>query len=128
MERLPTDGPILIVTASFEGEPADNAKHFVAWLESVKSADAFAKVKYGVFGCGNHDWVKTFQRIPTLIDDKLKEHGAIRLVDRGVGDAGGANFFDSFDQWETKVWEKLEQVRIRLIPNSSFQNTDVFSC
>ena len=83
---------------------------------------------YAVYGCGNRDWVATFQKVPTLIDDTLAERGAKRLLERGVGDAGGANFFDSFDQWETKVWEKLEQVRIRVMPNSSFQNTDVFSC
>ncbi|KAH9937812.1 fatty acid hydroxylase [Epithele typhae] len=106
-EHLPKDGPVLILTASFEGLPADNAKHFVEWAENVKAADAFAGIKYGVFGCGNTDWVSTYQRVPKLIDDALEARGAIRLVDRGVGDAASAEFFDAFDKWEEMVWAKL---------------------
>lgn len=104
--HLPKDGPILIVTASFEGQPADNAKHFVEWLENVKE-NAFAGIKYAVFGCGNKDWVNTYQRIPTLIDNALGQHGAVRLVERGEGDAAAAEFFETFDRWEKAVWEKL---------------------
>ncbi|RPD56624.1 cytochrome P450 [Lentinus tigrinus ALCF2SS1-7] len=104
--HLPKDGPVLIVTASFEGQPADNAKHFVEWLENVKD-NAFSGIKYAVFGCGNKDWVNTYQRIPTLIDRLLGEHGATRLVDRGQGDAAAAEFFETFDMWEKTVWEKL---------------------
>ena len=110
-EHLPKDGPILIVTASFEGQPADNAKHFVEWLENVQDA-AFSGIKYAVFGCGNKDWVNTYQRIPTLIDRVLGEHGAKRLVDRGEGDAAAAEFFESFDKWERAVWETLGAVSI----------------
>ena len=66
--RLPTDRPVLIVTASVEGQPTDDAKHFVEWLENVKGADALAGVKFALFGCGNHDWVMTYQGIPTLVD------------------------------------------------------------
>ncbi|TFK90994.1 bifunctional P-450/NADPH-P450 reductase [Polyporus arcularius HHB13444] len=104
--HLPKDGPVLIVTASFEGQPADNAKHFVEWLENVNDA-AFTDIKYAVFGCGNKDWVNTYQRIPTLIDRLLSEHGATRLVERGEGDAAAAEFFGAFDRWEKTVWEQL---------------------
>ncbi|KAI0693861.1 bifunctional P-450/NADPH-P450 reductase [Cerioporus squamosus] len=104
--HLPKDGPVLIITASFEGQPADNAKHFVEWLENVKD-DVFTGIKYAVFGCGNKDWVNTYQRIPTLIDRLLGEHGAARLVKLGEGDAAAAEFFESFDRWEKTVWEKL---------------------
>ena len=103
---------MLIVTASVEGQPTDDAKHFVEWLENAKDADASAGVKFGVFGCGNRDWVNTYQRIPTLVDRLLEEHGATRLVDRGEGDASAAEFFESFDNWEKAVWEKLEKVRL----------------
>ncbi|RPD57416.1 bifunctional P-450/NADPH-P450 reductase [Lentinus tigrinus ALCF2SS1-7] len=104
--HLPKDGPVLIVTASFEGQPSDNAKHFVEWLENVKD-DACTGIKYAVFGCGNKDWVNTYQRIPMLIDRLLDEHDATRLVDRGEGDAAAAEFFETFDRWEKTVWEKL---------------------
>ncbi|KAM5540807.1 hypothetical protein V8D89_005451 [Ganoderma adspersum] len=105
--KLPSGGPIVIVTASFEGLPADNAGHFVSWLESVKDAGAFADVKFSVFGCGNRDWVNTYQRIPRLVDDALAAGGARRMVERGEGDASGSEFFEAFDKWERGLWEKL---------------------
>ena len=61
----------MIVTASFEGLPADSAAHFVSWLENVKDAKAFADLKFAVFGCGNRDWVNTYQRVPRLVDELL---------------------------------------------------------
>ncbi len=116
--HLPKDGPVLIVTASFEGQPADNAKHFVEWLENVNDA-AFTDIKYAVFGCGNKDWVNTYQRIPTLIDRLLSEHGATRLVERGEGDAAAAEFFGAFDRWEKTVWEQLGAVSILFSKSST---------
>ena len=95
-EHIPTDGPVLIVTASYEGEPADNARHFVAWLEGVAARDAFEGTRVAVFGCGNREWARTYQRIPTLVDAALGERGAERVVERGEGDAVRAEgFLDS---------------------------------
>ncbi|KZV89028.1 cytochrome P450 [Exidia glandulosa HHB12029] len=106
--KIPTDGPVIIITASFEGEPPDNAGHFVKYIESTPADNApFADVRYAVFGCGNHDWVHTYQRIPKLVDATLADKGAQRLLDRGEADAGGEGFFESFDEWETKLWPVL---------------------
>ncbi|EED85649.1 predicted protein, partial [Postia placenta Mad-698-R] len=101
--KLPTDGPVVIITASFEGEPADNAAHFVEWVTNVKGTE-LANVSYAVFGCGNRDWFQTYQRIPKLIDSVLEEHGARRLIEAGAGDASEADFFEAFDDWERKLW------------------------
>ena len=109
-EHVPKDGPVLIITASFEGQPADNAKHFVEWLENTLGAEAFAGVTFGVFGCGNRDWVQTYQRIPALIDRVLAERGAKRLIERGEGDAASADFFSAFDEWEKSTWKRLTAV------------------
>ena len=107
--KMPTDGPVLIVTASFEGEPADNAARFVDSLRNAQG-QVYGGVQYAVFGCGNRDWVNTYQRVPTLVDRLLEEHGAERLVERGEGDAADASFFESFDRWERTVWEVLDKV------------------
>ncbi len=117
---------MLIITASFEGEffprlnshslthvigqPADNAKQFVDWLSNLQSQE-LQGVKYAVFGCGNHDWVQTYQRIPALCDNLLEKRGGKRLVPRGAGDAGLAEFFQVFDEFEASLWKGLATVR-----------------
>ena len=78
-------------------------------MQTLKGS-ALADVKYAVFGCGNRDWVRTFQRIPTLIDDVLAARGGTRLVERGVGDAQSAEFFEAFDAWEAELWSTLAKV------------------
>lgn len=50
-ESLPRDVPVLIITASYEGQPPDNAGHFVQWIENLGEGD-LKGVKYAVFGCG----------------------------------------------------------------------------
>ncbi|KAF9872273.1 bifunctional P-450/NADPH-P450 reductase [Colletotrichum karsti] len=107
-ENLPKDHPVVIVTASYEGQPPDNAAHFVAWLESLKAGDELQGVSYAVFGCGHHDWVQTFHRIPNLVDDALEKHGAQRLVEIGLTDAAERDMFSDFEVWEDDVlWPAL---------------------
>ncbi|TDL21939.1 cytochrome P450 oxidoreductase OrdA-like protein [Rickenella mellea] len=102
--NLPTDGPILIVTASYEGQPADNAAHFVDWLQNLATGDQLKGISYAVFGCGNREWAHTYQRIPTLCDEQLAAHGAERLAPRGEADVASVAFFQDFDEYEGKLW------------------------
>jgi cytochrome P450/NADPH-cytochrome P450 reductase len=78
-EQLPTDHPVAIITPSYEGKPADNAKKFVAWLESCPQT-TLNNVKYGLFGVGNSEWVSTFHRIPKLLNELLPNLGAAPMV------------------------------------------------
>src|SRR5260370_19760002 len=81
--RLPEQGGVLIFCASYNGAPPDNATQFVKWLGSGLPKDAFAKVRYAVFGCGNSDWAATYQSIPRMIDEQLATHGARSVYARG---------------------------------------------
>ena len=58
VQSVPVDQPVIIITASYEGRPCENAKQFVAYLESKPKLN----VTYGVFGAGHHDWVNHFIR------------------------------------------------------------------
>ncbi|KAJ7146594.1 fatty acid hydroxylase [Mycena epipterygia] len=107
--KVPKDGPVVIITASFEGEPADNAARFVDWLRHIKGSDELAGVRFAVFGCGNSDWTATFQKIPILCDELFEKHGGSRLVARGSGDASSGEFFQSFDEFEAGLWKTLEK-------------------
>ncbi|KAH7336792.1 bifunctional P-450:NADPH-P450 reductase [Rhizoctonia solani] len=105
--NIPTDGPIVIVTASFEGEPADNAGHFVKALKISENINDFHGVSFAVFGAGNHEWAQTYQRVPRSIDATLEKKGAKRLLELGEGDAGGNSFLESFNEWEENLWDAL---------------------
>ncbi|KAJ7622599.1 fatty acid hydroxylase [Mycena polygramma] len=106
--KVPTDGPVVVVTASFEGEPADNAARFVDWLRSIEGNE-LNNVRFAVFGCGNSDWTATFQKIPILCDELFEKRGGNRLVTRGSGDAGAGDFFQKFEEFETRLWATLSQ-------------------
>ncbi len=69
-------------------------------------------VRFAVFGCGNHEWRKTYQRVPRLCDELLEKRGGRRLIDRGEGDAADGTIFDVFDQFKTSLWEVLSKVSI----------------
>ena len=85
-QNLPTDEPVVIVTASYEGAPCDNAAHFFSWLQSLKDEEKLG-TKFAVFGCGHSDWKQTFHTIPNTINDLLKTHGGQRICVKGSADA-----------------------------------------
>ncbi|KAF8606724.1 cytochrome P450 [Ceratobasidium sp. AG-I] len=105
--NIPKDGPVVIITASFEGEPADNAGHFFEALTSSAGQADLSGVSYAVFGAGNRDWAQTYQRVPKLIDATLEKKGARKLLERGEADAGGDLFTQSFEEWEENLWKTL---------------------
>ena len=51
-EHLPTDRPVIVITASYEGQPPDNARKFVKWLEMSAGDKRLDGVNYTVFGVG----------------------------------------------------------------------------
>ncbi|MFF6983031.1 cytochrome P450 [Streptomyces sp. NPDC008343] len=83
---LPTDRPVVITAASYNGRPTDDATAFAAWLEEATDA---VDVTYAVLGVGDRNWAATYQHVPTRIDDRLAGLGATRLVDRAAADASG---------------------------------------
>ena len=91
--KIPKDQPVVFITASFEGEPPDNACHFVEWLQGL-SGQELKGVQHAVFGCGHRDWQATFQRIPTLVDDKLTALGSQPIAKRGFADAADNDIFN----------------------------------
>ena len=105
--QLPTDQPVVAVTASYEGQPPDNAGHFMAWLED-SSEGTLKDVSYTVFGCGHKDWAQTFHRIPKLVDSKMAELGAERIAEMGLADASSGDVFTDFETWEDNIlWPSL---------------------
>src|SRR6476620_6771603 len=96
--KLPQEGGVLIIFASYNGAPPDNATQFVKWLGDDLPKDAFANVRYAVFGCGNSDWAATYQSVPRFIDEQLSKHGARAVYPRGEGDAR-SDLDGQFQKW-----------------------------
>ncbi|SDI29649.1 cytochrome P450 / NADPH-cytochrome P450 reductase [Alteribacillus persepolensis] len=100
--ELPKEGAVLIVTSSYNGKPPSNAGQFVQWLEAVQPGE-LSGVRYAVFGCGDHNWINTYQDVPRCIDEQLAEKGAVRFSARGEGDVSG-DFEEQLDRWKQNMW------------------------
>ncbi|OTB02422.1 hypothetical protein M426DRAFT_24748 [Hypoxylon sp. CI-4A] len=112
VEKFPKGQPIIIITASYEGQPPDNAGHFVSWIQSIQDKAAFSGSSFAVFGCGHRDWSQTFHRIPNLVDTTLEQLGANRIAEPGLADAAGEDMFVTFETWEDDVlWPALDAQR-----------------
>lgn len=123
-EKIPKDQPVVIVTASYEGQPTDNAAYFMEWLQGVEG-NQLEGIKYAVFGCGHRiysatylayprtdsitgDWQATFQKIPKLTDELIEKHGGKRLAARGYADAANNDIFNDFDKWmDQTLWPAI---------------------
>jgi cytochrome P450/NADPH-cytochrome P450 reductase len=111
IDKLPTSQQLVVITASYEGEPPDNAARFVAWLESLGECKRLKGVKYAVFGCGHSDWASTYQRIPILVDELIAKAGGERQAERGFSDVSKGDTFGIFGNWTSdKLWPAMSSV------------------
>ncbi|MFY7070455.1 bifunctional cytochrome P450/NADPH--P450 reductase [Nocardiopsis changdeensis] len=94
-------GPVLIVTASYNGRPTDDAAAFLEWLPTLP-ADGLEGVRYAVLGVGDRNWSATYQRVPALVDDLLHAAGAERLADRAAADTSG-DFTTAVADWSARA-------------------------
>jgi cytochrome P450 / NADPH-cytochrome P450 reductase len=101
----PGDGPVVIVAASYNGRPTDDAAEFVSWTEGLQPG-SLEGVHYAVLGVGDRNWAATYQHIPTLIDERLAAAGAAPVLQRGAADAAG-DFGGTVDRWTTDLWTTL---------------------
>ncbi|WP_420491356.1 cytochrome P450 [Neobacillus drentensis] len=105
VDKLPRHGAVLIVCSSYNGKPPKNARKFVKWLKEA-DRNSLKSVHFAVFGCGDTNWASTYQSIPTLLDEKLAEKGAIRLIQKGQGNVSG-DFEDQFESWHELLWTNV---------------------
>ncbi|KAK5166584.1 uncharacterized protein LTR77_008127 [Saxophila tyrrhenica] len=105
-ENLSKDTTNFIITASYEGQPPDNAKKFVSWLQTLEGSDTLKDVKYSVMGVGNSDWASTFHRIPKLIDEKMGAVGAEAVLPAGFTNVK-ADLIGPFEDWSDAVVKTL---------------------
>lgn len=106
-QAMPSHEPVVIVAASYEGQPTDNAAHFYDWLSSLQE-DEKVNCSFTVFGCGHSDWKRTFHRIPKSIDTMLEAHSGQRICECGFADAAKGDMMSAFQNWEDEtLWPAL---------------------
>ncbi|KAL4745057.1 hypothetical protein BDW72DRAFT_211789 [Aspergillus terricola var. indicus] len=106
--QLPRQQPVIIVTSSYDGNPPENARAYVDWLHSLHGKE-LQGLQYAVFGCGHRDWTSTFQKVPTLVDDTMAEHGGSRIAPRGSADTAEDDPFAELESWmESSLWPGLD--------------------
>ena len=129
-QNLSSKEPIVIVTASYEGEPTDNAAHFFDWLSNLKD-DEKTDVQYVVFGCGHSDWKLTHHKVPKAIDRLLGAHGGKKVCESGYADAASGDMMGAFQEWEDSTfWPAMKKQfggedTDDALPASMGQNLDI---
>lgn len=111
-EHLPTDGtPVIFITPSYEGMPPDNAKKFVSWLEmsAANGKENLKGLKYAMFGVGNSEWVRTFHRVPKLVDELGVKLGGSKICPPGFVDVRG-DINGPWEDWTAQLWPALSKI------------------
>ena len=106
---------IVVISATYDGQPTSDGKEFYHWLRSL-SGDELDNVKYAVFGAGHSEWGPAYQKVPAEIEEIMKARGAIPLCRRGETDSANGRPFSDFDYWSNGIlwpalpleWQSLE--------------------
>lgn len=104
---LPEADAIVIVASSYNGQPTDDARAFLAWLlgedAALKGAPYFA-----VLGVGDRNWADSYQAVPKHIDERLTELGARPLIPRASADTSG-DLNGTVEEFSTALREALSE-------------------
>lgn len=101
---LPDQGAVVVVAASYNGMPTDDARAFVQWLDGP--AAQVPPVSYAVLGVGDRNWAETYLAIPRRIDARLAELGARQVVPMAEADTSG-DFAGVVEEFSTTLWSAL---------------------
>jgi cytochrome P450/NADPH-cytochrome P450 reductase len=104
---LPEADATIIVAASYNGQPTDDAREFLAWLLSEDAALRGAPY-VAVLGVGDRNWADTYQAVPIHIEKRLTELGAKCLVPRAAADTSG-DLNGTVEEFSTALWAALSE-------------------
>lgn len=98
---------LVIMTATYTGNPPGNAIAFKSWLERLEPGqETWANCRYLIWGVGNSQW-NAFLAFPRYVDRKLEELGADRLGPLAFGDVGSPAWEEMHATWNDQTWPVL---------------------
>ena len=104
---FPAADAIVIIASSYNGQPTDDARAFLAWLLDANVA-LHPALNVAVLGVGDHNWADTYQAVPQRIDERLGELGANRLVPRAAADTSG-DLVGTIEEFAGGLWSSLAE-------------------
>jgi cytochrome P450/NADPH-cytochrome P450 reductase len=105
---LPESGILVVVTATYNGQPPDSATRTGEAIAEGGFAGARPGLRYALLGCGNTLW-PTYQAFPKTLDAALAQTGAQALLPRAEADAN-ADFDGDVESWLRSFWHVLAEV------------------
>ncbi|MGW1280056.1 cytochrome P450 [Streptomyces tsukubensis] len=104
VDALDPDQPVLIVASSYNGRPTDDAVRFLDWLQN--GPEGLTGLPYAVLGAGDRNWSATYQRVPALVDERLRAAGARPLAERAAVDVS-LDVAEPVAAWQDRVFSVL---------------------
>jgi cytochrome P450 / NADPH-cytochrome P450 reductase len=104
---FPEAEAVVIIASSYNGQPTDDARAFLAWLFDANTA-LNPTPNIAVLGVGDHNWADTYQVIPQRIDERLGELGANHLLPRASADTSG-DLVGTVEEFANALWSSLAE-------------------
>jgi cytochrome P450/NADPH-cytochrome P450 reductase len=102
---LPETGILVVVTATYNGQPPDTATRTGEAIVEGGLGAPRPGLTYALLGCGNTLW-PTYQAFPKTLDAALAATGARALLPRAEADAN-ADFDGNVEAWLQSLWRAL---------------------
>ncbi|CAJ1378936.1 unnamed protein product [Effrenium voratum] len=93
---------VLILIATYNGHPPENAAAFCKALEEVPPSDKSADINFAVLGVGNSNWISTYIKVAKEVDKHMARAGARRFLPLEVADKNDC-FEKSVRSWRQAV-------------------------
>jgi cytochrome P450/NADPH-cytochrome P450 reductase len=107
VDAIPETGVLVVVTATYNGQPPDSAVRTAEAIADGSFAGPRPGLVYSLLGCGNTLWA-TYQAFPQLLDAALAATGARALLPRAEADANG-DFDSDVERWLAALWQAMAE-------------------
>ncbi|MGH8966414.1 MAG: flavodoxin domain-containing protein, partial [Actinomycetes bacterium] len=121
---LPSEGALVVVAASYNGQPTDDARRFVEWLDDPDTQEQ-PHIPYAVLGVGDRNWAETYQTVPKRIDQRLAELAGPPVIPHGEADTSG-DFAGTVEDFSAALWEALAPTDGVQVPAEGAENEPLY--